>query len=139
MGAFILTTEERLAGSVSDWSDDTLGKAAMNAAIMFCEFPDGSVDANRGLEKAPAVLCKLTCEVFGDISHAFSISLLDDLNNVITYCISVDPAKYKDESTIFSALIDGERIKTNDASVFIEYIENADTITEVTIKYGKNS
>ena len=55
----------------------------------------------------------------------------------VRYCISVQQGQYEDETTQFSAIIDGVRVNTDDGDELADRIRDAEKVTELTMTYGK--
>jgi len=137
MAKFILTSEEKEINSPLEWDDDALGKAAINAAIIWCEQNDGTVNINSGIKKASAIIAGLTCDVFHGVTHAFTIQIRDSNGKINTYCITIQQQKYEENNTMFSAVVNGKRINTNNGNELVDLIENSEKFTEFTIQYNK--
>ena len=138
MSDFILEDSERRAPDFLDWDDEALGLFVIGVAVMACEQSDGSLDPMQGVNKSGAVLGGLAREEFGGQETACIISLVNSQGDTETFCVSVKPSNYIEEEKKFSAVIDGERVSTDDGQEMADRIREADVVTELTITHEKD-
>ncbi len=141
MNEFVFTPEELNIDSPLGWTDETLGKLALHNAMILAENRNSAgYDIHIGLEQAPVILGAVVRKAFNNQPMGFNIQVRGKKGEIITYCVAIQKQinKIADEETLFSALVDGERIRSDDGEEIIERIRAGEKLTEFTIQLRKD-
>lgn len=122
-----------------DLCDRDLGNFALSSALVLCETGDGGYDYQLGLERSGAAIAKVVHDILDKKAIAFSIGIPDSNRVNHNFCVVAQQHAFDASDTHFGAVVDGERVNTNNAEELSKRLKESDKVTEVAISYGNKS